>query len=207
MKPCAATAAEYHNGEGSQRNPTCAFFVRVRIRRTQLLPPHSRSPPNSFFTAFPTVTSSKSVARSRWFEGTREREESWLARLLCSHYLIRSSGRVFCLVTCGGGGGGASERARASTGSVVGGAADGAGPVAAAPWFGRAEGATEAGDGILLAAVGSARGWSNLVRFCRRPPLPPVRQSVRPRVRAPASLRTHASTPLFLEVFFTYYSS
>lgn len=194
MKPCAAiTAAEEHNGEGGVRNgiPLAPSWSESEsVGRSCCHRTRDRLPTVSSLHFQQSLLPSRSLARSRWFEGTRRREkESWLARLLCSHYLIRSSGRVFCLVTCGSGG--ASERARA---------AEGAGHGSGVVW---PRGGREGGDGILLAAVGSVRGWSSLVRFCRRPPLPLVCRSVRPRVRAPASLRTHASTPLFLN-FFTY---
>ena len=197
MKPCAAiTAAEEHNGEGGVRNgiPLAPSWSESEsVGRSCCHRTRDRLPTVSSLHFQQSLLPSRSLARSRWFEGTRGREkESWLARLLCSHYLIRSSGRVFCLVTCGSGGG-ASGRERAR-------AAEGAGHGSGVVW---PRGGREGGNGILLAAVGSVRGWSSLVRFCRRPPLPLVCRSVRPRVRAPASLRTHASTPLFLN-FFTY---
>ena len=59
---------------------------------------------------------------------------------------------------------------------------------------------------FLLQSVQSVVGRASYDFVGAPSPSRPVRQSVRPRVRAPASLRTHASTPLFLN-FFTYYYS
>ena len=166
------------------------------VRQTQLLPPphkisqqflHCISNSHFFFQV------ARSLARGGLKRGERGgKVAGWLARLLCSRYLISSSGRVFGYLWRRGSG----ERALAAASAAAPEVA--AWPAAAAAWFGRACGGREGGRRYSSCCSQSVSGWLSLVRFCRLPPsLPSVRPSVHASasVRQAASLRTHARTP------------